>query len=369
MESTKIPYDTLIGFSFLDWIKLLRENKFAIENKSIAYQLTLMSIGTSFGKQREKLIFGKSIDQVEISSPIFIIGHWRSGTTFLHNMISRDKRFAYPNSFQTTHPHTFLVRERYLNRQITAIEKQKRPMDNIEVSHRSTSEDEPALAVLSLRSSLLGWVFPSRKKHYDRYLTFRDASEEDAQRWTDALELFSKKLTYKYKRPLIYKSPTHTSKIRLILSVFPKARFIHIYRNPYRVFLSTMNLMEKVLPLVSLQGDCKDGIRASVLRDYVRMYDSFFEDQSLILTDHYAEIAYEDLEKDPVREIAKLYGILNLPDFSEFQADLENYVNSLSNYKKNRYPLISDEDCHDISIAWKRNFDAWGYDVNRVELN
>ena len=33
--------------------------------------------------------------------PVFILGHWRSGTTFVHNVFSCDKHFGYNTTYQT----------------------------------------------------------------------------------------------------------------------------------------------------------------------------------------------------------------------------------------------------------------------------
>ncbi|MDQ3566024.1 MAG: sulfotransferase [Pseudomonadota bacterium] len=44
--------------------------------------------------------------------PLFILGHWRSGTTLLHNLLTRDTgQFAYANTYQAVNPRTFLSTE------------------------------------------------------------------------------------------------------------------------------------------------------------------------------------------------------------------------------------------------------------------
>ena len=46
----------------------------------------------------QRLIYGRRIAATEIKEPpIFIIGHWRSGTTYLHELMVCDERFAYPD--------------------------------------------------------------------------------------------------------------------------------------------------------------------------------------------------------------------------------------------------------------------------------
>ena len=104
-------------------------------------------------------------------------------------------------------------------------------------------EDEFALNCLTQMSPLLGWTFPRRAAHYDRFLTFRDCAPAEIARWQTALHWFVQKLTYKHGRPLVLKSPCHTARIRLLLEVFPDAKFVHIHRNPYDVFHSSLHLL------------------------------------------------------------------------------------------------------------------------------
>ncbi len=97
------------------------------------------------------------------------------------------------------------------------------------------------------------WSFPRGRERYDRYLTFRGVPEADVARWKEALVLFLKKLTYKYDRPMLLKSPPHTARVRLLLELFPDARFLHIRRNPYTVFLSTRHLFTELTRALEFQ--------------------------------------------------------------------------------------------------------------------
>ena len=44
-------------------------------------------------------------------TPLFILGHYRSGTTHLHNLLALEPQFSAPNFFQALNPHTFLSTE------------------------------------------------------------------------------------------------------------------------------------------------------------------------------------------------------------------------------------------------------------------
>ena len=109
-----------------------------------------------------------------------------------------------------------------------------------------------------------------------------------------------KKLTLRYGRPLVLKSPPHTARIRLLLGLFPDARFVHIHRDPYVVFRSTRHMIRVVQPVFRFQeGPLPDG-DDRILGVYTEMYDAYFEQRGLIPEGRLCEVGFEDLERDPV---------------------------------------------------------------------
>lgn len=357
--------DTLVGYKFGDWMELLKENKFGFSRKYYKRVITvsMMSIINSNLARKENQIYQDEIKNTSVEAPIFILGHWRSGTTLLHNLITQDTQFAFPNLYQTTHPHTFLTGEEKVSSLLANQEEQKRHMDNVKINFDSPGEDESALAVLSLRSPVIGWVFPKCWEKYQKFLTFKNASEDDLMRWCQGLITFTKKLSLRYKRRLIFKSPPHTARIKIIQKVFPDAKFICIHRNPIHVYQSTKNMYEKVLPEVRLQSDEEGSIDSRILKEYTDMYDAYFNDIKDISQEKFVEISFEDLENDMVGQVGYVYDRLNIDGFGSFKPKLENYVNSIKNYQKNPYKKIPDNQRVKIIEAWKRNFETWNYSL------
>src|SRR5205085_11917763 len=134
----------------------------------------------------------------------------------------------------------------------------------------------------TLCSPYLGWMFPRRRDHYERYLTLRDVPRQEVGRWKAGLLSFLRKLTWKYGRPLLLKSPTHTCRIRLLLELFPDARFVHIRRDPYTVFLSTRRLHQTVERQVGFQRHPGRDVEGYILRRYRLMYDVIVEERGLV---------------------------------------------------------------------------------------
>lgn len=355
--------DTLIGFTFKAWWTLLRENQFGVSAKywRRTSTVSIVSMLNSRDRRKEEREYGAQVAQTNIMTPVFVLGHWRSGTTLLHNLLALDEQFAYPNLFEVTNPHTFLTREVHVERQMMEASAEKRHMDNMQVTYRSPGEDESALAVLSLRSPLLGWLFPQREAFYDRFLTFHDASEADQERWKAALKMFLQKLTWRYNKPILLKSPHHTARVRLLLEMFPNARFVHIYRNPYNVFQSTQKLYATAVPRSYLQLPNGTDPVQGILHRYNLMYDAFFAEQPLIPHGQYCEVAFEDLESNMVGTIESIYSQLNLPGFAAVRPAISQYAARTSDYQKNRHDTLPEGLHNRVAQAWRRNFERWGY--------
>jgi hypothetical protein len=177
------------------------------------------------------------------------------------------------------------------------------------------------------------------------------------------LQWFVRKLSFKYRRPLVLKSPGHTCRIRLLLDLFPDARFVHIHRNPYAVFQSSLHTVRKVTPWSALQRPDYSNLEDRTIRQYKEVYDAFFEERGLIPKGRLHELSFEELETDPVGQLRKLYERLNLADFERVEPVLRQYLCSLSGYKKNAFPELSAELKERIAREWRRCFDEWNYPV------
>src|SRR5690606_12085909 len=100
----------------------------------------------------------------------------------------------------------------------------------------------------------------------------QDLPHEDLQRWKDDFNYFLKKLTLRENKPIILKSPTHTFRVKLLQEMFPQAKFLYIYRNPFDVFKSAMHLRRTMFEENSL-GRIDDGMFED---DVLYLYERFF---------------------------------------------------------------------------------------------
>jgi omega-hydroxy-beta-dihydromenaquinone-9 sulfotransferase len=353
-------FTSLYGLTLGEYVRLLRKHRFAVAPPywpRAAFMAGMGILNSVVGRYEER-VHGPEIARAQILPPLFILGHWRSGTTYLHNLLALDTQFAYPNIYQVLNPHTFLSTERYSK--ALFVSPSTRMMDNVALDATVPFEDEFATCG-TLHSPFLTWVFPRDRDEYGKYLTFRGVPEREIAEWTTALTLFYRKLSWKYERPLVLKSPPHTSRIKLLLDTFPDARFVHIYRNPYAVFQSAQRQTRVSIRTMGLQPLEERHITDLVIERFTIMYEAFFEERSLIPDGRFHELSFEELEKDPVAQVRQSYDKLGLSGFDAMRPSLERYVDSHAHYRKNTYPDLSPSLREEVGRAWRRNFEEWGY--------
>ncbi len=364
-------FSILTGICFGKWLSLLRDNDFAIEGPFLprAAVITVASLHNSLQSLKEARLYIRHVESIAVAPPVFILGHWRSGTTFLHNLLAADEQFAYPNIYQVFFPDTFLTTEAIGARVLKRFLPTHRYQDNVPLTISAPQEDEYALCMSSLCSQYLSWVFPRALERYDRYLTLRNVPEADVLRWKQAFITFAKKLTWKYRRTLLLKSPTHTCRIRLLLELFPNARFVHIHRHPYDVFASNRNSYERAGAPYYLQHPDPTLIEDLIVSRYRTMFDAFFDERHLIPAGCFHEVAFEDLRRDPLGEIRRVYEGLGLDGFGTAQDALRTYIVTQRDYQMNRYPPLPTRLRRRLSREWQQSFERWGYrDVNPADV-
>ncbi|GAC1473015.1 MAG: sulfotransferase [Isosphaeraceae bacterium] len=359
-------FTNLCGISFFDWCRILRDNHFHVSPR-FWHRASIVSIGSvlnSCYRRAEDRAYDALIEGVSIHPPLFILGHWRSGTTLLHNLLALDDQFSYPNLYEVFFPHTFLSTEGTRTGQIAPLIPRTRVFDNVAQGLDLPNEDEFATAVASLCSPYLMWAFPKNTVRYERYLTFRGVPADEVEGWKRAFVRFLKKLTLRSDRPLLLKSPPHTGRIKLLLDLFPDARFVHIHRDPYTVFRSTRHLNDVLTRSLQFHHPDPADLDDGVLRRYKAMHDAYFDERGMIPAAHLCELAFEDLEQNPVAQMRKVYENLGLLGFDDVRPAMEDHLSGLTDYRKNSYPRLSPALKARVLQECRRSFDAWGYSAD-----
>jgi len=353
----------LSGITVRDWLRLLRENGFEIDLSCWprGAVVAAASVFNSMGAVMERMLLGSSHPPAS-QPPLFILGHWRSGTTHLHNLLACDEQFIAPTLYQVLFPHTFRLTEKLVARVLSALLAGRREFDNVQVAFNLPNEDEFATCLLSARSPYMSLAFPRRRAHYRRFLTFQDASREDISSWQSALATFVGKFTLGTGRQPLLKSPPHTGRIGLLLEIFPDARFLHVHRHPYAVFQSRREQILGKHVQHHLQVACENDVEEETIAVYREMHEAFFRERALIPAGHCYELDYDDLVREPVGQLRAAYDALALDGFERMEAHVRQYLGSTAGYARNVYPEISDAMRQRLTSEWRLSFEQWGYE-------
>jgi hypothetical protein len=353
-----------LGCDFFAWVQLLARNRFAVgwPYLYIAVIDTLFSIINTLLRGLVTLIYGRRVAKTQIKEPpIFVIGHWRCGTTLLHELLVLDERFTYPTSFACFAPSHFLLSEKFADPWLNFLLPSHRPMDDMTIGWNSPQEDEFALCNLGAPSPYLTMAFPNHPPQCQEYLTPEGMPAADLERWQRIFVRFLKQITFRTSKRIVLKSPPHTARVKLLIELFPDARFVHIVRNPYTVFASTVNLWKRLYEGQGLQKPRFEGLEEFVLETFLRMHQKLDEARSLVPASRFYELRYEDLVADPVGQLRALYQRLELGDFEPVAPAIAEYQAARADYKTKRYQQ-SEEERQRITQRWGDVIRKYGYD-------
>jgi omega-hydroxy-beta-dihydromenaquinone-9 sulfotransferase len=326
VKNTPLP-----GYTLPNLLRLLAQNHFHVSPRYLprfTYSLALCGIITPF-YIRERLKYDTKIKHTQITKdPVFIIGHWRCGTTLLHNILSRDHQFGYFSTFQAYIPTVYLSSEKLFKPLVVSSLPKKRPMDNGDLDADLPQEDQYAIAAFSPYSYYNGWCFPQNMQHYYDYICMTNATPQTIEDWKQTYLYLLKKMTlYHNGRQLLLKNQDNTAKIPILLELFPDAKFIYINRNPYDLYMSMMKFMSKVIPRYCIQTPPPiETLEGNMIALYTQMTKKYLHDKSLIPTGNLAEVKYETLYKQPLRTIHSLYNKLNIDGYDKAEQAFKDYI-------------------------------------------
>lgn len=355
----------MAGSSFVNWVRVLRDNHFSIDWQFIPRSIYVTGMITALTPFRvyEKRKFDKQIHETSVKEPLFVIGHWRSGTTFLHYLLGQDPNLGYVSTFETMTPGMIIANEDLFRNMVKNHLPSKRPMDDLEMHANLPYEEEYAIANTSPYSFYLAWYFPRQwKKYFDNYVLLKDMSVDQIDAWKQTYEYFLRKIAFKNKgNRILLKSLVNTARIKYLLELFPDAKFIHIHRNPYKVYLSTWKLYQKILPIFSFQHFDSQTLDERILDTYKELFSAYLSQKHLIPKQNLVEIPYERFVETPVEHLKSIYESLNIGGFENAQPHFESYAKKHENYKASTYN-INEKIRQKVYAHWKHTFDAFGYE-------
>ncbi len=328
---------------------------------------TALAVGATLGRVPFTLaehvyVRARRIDQRPLQPPIFIIGHWRSGTTHLYNILSKSPQFGYVSPVAAGLPWDFLILGRLLHPILTRLMPKHRYIDAVPVNPDSPQEDESALACMQAVSFFHGLYFSRQLSENMREGVFYDGCDEAQvrrreQRW---MYFLHKVAWLQNGRRLLIKNPGYTARVAEIRRLFPEAKFVHIHRNPLEVFQSMQRLYARLLEQFSLQDSSADDVDELILQMYERMMSRLIEDSRDVPADHFVDVDYKQLDESPLETVEQVFRTLKLEGWEESKPRFEAYLASVRSYKKTHYDMPNDI-VQKVRERWGPIMARWGY--------
>lgn len=351
-------YSARVNFNLHAWQRL--RNIYADQNISSFRNLQNIIAGLLLSSI-ERMAYHHTRHSADQPDPIFVIGHWRSGTTFLHELLCSNPHFNFPTTYACMNPHVFPLTEpsvlHYASKRPVL-----RPMDNMPISLASPQEDEFALLALGARSPYEGLLFPKATERGFAAADPCDLPESEMQEWVYVFTRFIDQVSRRKPGcPVVLKSPTHSYRVALLSRLFPTARFIHIVRNPLEVYNSTLYMWQKLCSLYALTKLPEEGVLSGkVIANWVRLEEKLDVALPRLAKERYIQVRYEDLVIRPAEVVERIYTRLDLGKFAVALPHLDRYVKQASSFTGNSFTL-QPRDAVLLMEGWGHIFNKYGY--------
>jgi len=309
----------------------------------------------------QDLLVAPAVERVALADdPLFVVGHWRSGTTLLHELLALDPRHRCPTNYECFVPRHFLISQRWLKPCIRFLLPKNRIADSMPVEWELPQEDEFALLALGAPGPYLSIAFPNSPPQFGDYYALDGLNPDQLTRWQQTLTRFLRQLIWNRPGRLVLKSPPHTFRLPVLEQLFPRARYLHIVRDPYAVFASTVKLWKSLFAAQSYQRPTYEGLEDRVLETFCRMYARFEAARPQIDPERICDVRYEDLVRDPQGQMRQVYQHLELGDFAAVSPAVDAYFGQRADYRPSRYQLAPEQQAA-VSERWLPLMRRYGY--------
>lgn len=343
--------------------RLLAAQRFCVPIRALpecACDLACAAFNSTLGALQD-LLLRRALRRIDLpEDPLFVVGHWRTGTTLLHELLALDPRHRCPTNYECFVPNHFLISQQWLKPWIRFVLPKNRLADEMPVAWDLPQEDEFGLLALGAPSPYLSLAFPNEPPQFDGAYTLVGLSAEERRRWERRLQKFLRCLLRNRSGRLVLKSPPHTFRLPVLEALFPRARYLHIVRDPYAVFASTVKLWKSLFAAQSYQRPDFADLEERVLTTFCQMYDCFESARPQLDPQRICDVRYEDLVRDPLAQLQQVYQRLDLGDWTPAAPAVAAYFAQRTGYRPGRYELAPEHHAA-VTRRWLPYMHRYGY--------
>lgn len=318
-------------------------------------------------------LFFPAHQQQEIKQPVFIIGNFRSGTTFLHRLLAKDSSATSLTSWEIFLAPSIIGRKflrwgmriNYLigNPLQKIIEAFDHTMEQYSSMHRITLTDaeEDGKVLFHIWSSydlLAFFPFPGLLRKYIYFDQMVPAIER--QREMHYYHEVLKKHVFAHQgKRYISKNPSFSPKVATLHREFPDAKFINLVRNPLQVIPSSISLFSNHLKAYG-DPETSYALQETVIEHSKHWYEYPHRYLKNLPRDQYIRIRYKDLVADPkgtVEMIYRRFGFEISPEYArilQFESEKASRFKSLHRYSLETMGLNRERILREFAIIFRR---------------
>ncbi len=346
--------------------KIFTRNRISRSKYGMVFRVVFFSLISWPFQIMQRLVYRFKLRKIgfEGKAPVFILGHWRSGTTHIHYLLSKDPHFGFLSNFQSFFFNISSFGHGWLDKLLSPLTVKVRPQDNMDFTVLAPQEEEQVLSNMTEAASVNSFYFPDNRSYFNKYNLFEGISKREKKKWQKAYLYVLKAISNMSKgKQLVIKNPNNTGRIKQLLELFPDAKFVYIHRNPYNVYLSTLHLYRVVLNEMSFQDITLSDNHNMILENYRRIQEAYLKDRALIPEGNLVEVSYDQIGEGSEEMFTHIYKTLGLNSLEEALPHVRDYLKTIKNYKKNKFIPIEDHMVERIQKEWKFAFDEFGYDL------
>ncbi len=370
-------------FDFTIWLKLIRlvagepkPHRRRTQYRHLLLTVPLRAVLHAIFFFLDGLLF-PGLWLVKIKTPVFLIGHARSGTTLAHRLMCADERFSAFKYYELLLPSLIekkLVRlvarldrsllGRRLERRLQAWEEKNfGPMKHIHKMGLTIPEEDDLVLFASCASGFWATRMPNLGDLDFFHIDQRPPAGR--RRLMGFYRQCIRRQLYLNGGNLIHlsKNPTFCGRVESILEAFPDARIAILYRNPYETIPSLLKLLQTSW---KLRGDVDAAKTRESSRAMVELsFESYLHPEE-VLSRHpevpCAVIDYRQLVAEPKATIEKVYADLGMDMSDSYRAALQKEQDKARKHEtEHRYSLaefgLDDEEIHRRLAPLFKKFD------------
>ena len=312
----------------------------------------LWQLGIRLAYFLDNLFFPQHLDQ-EVTEPVFIVGNFRSGTTFLHRLLTKDDSSTSFASWELYLAPSVVGRKFYnwlmkVNYAIGnparwVIDIFNRIVEKEAYMHKIglTEVEEDGQVLFQIWSSfdlLAFFPFPDLIRnyiYYDQQIP-EDVKKRDMRYYS---EIVKKHIFAHGGRRYISKNPSYSPKVKTLHQQFPDAKFINIVRNPLQVIPSSISLYSKHCHTYG-DPESEYNLQETVIEYSKHWYLYPHQYLKNLPANQYIRVRYKDLVADPKKTIEEIYRRFDFDLSPEYAKTLQAEADKARSYKsKHHYSL------------------------------